>query len=104
MSKFKPVRVNARAIPATDVPDYWLPVIIAIDPNIRRSPSCSAVVPKLCASREAALGRAEMFIERECSTWRRRRDGWRVAPNGDTLLPDHYGATWLLQIPEGVAA
>jgi hypothetical protein len=90
----KSLRVQARAVPATDVPGYWLPVIVSIDPEIRRSPLGSAVLPELCAHMELALGRAERFVSREYSTWKKRRDGWRVAPDSETLLPDHRRAPW----------
>jgi hypothetical protein len=43
-SKFKPVRVQASAIPAVDVPNYWLPALGCIDPNITPAPSCRAVI------------------------------------------------------------
>ena len=90
----KALRVQARAIPATDVPGYWLPVIVSIDPEIRRSPLGSAVLPELCAHMESALSRAERFVSREYSTWKERRDGWRVAPDSETFLPDHRRAPW----------
>jgi hypothetical protein len=90
----KPLRVQASAIPAADVPGYWLPVIVSIDPEIRRSPLGNAVIPELCARMETALSRAERIVSREYSTWKRRRDGWRVAPDGDALLPDHDRAPW----------
>jgi hypothetical protein len=90
----KPLRVQASAIPATDFPGYWLPVIVFIDPEIRRSPLGNAVIPKLCARRESALSRAERVVSIEYPTWKRRRDGWLVAPDGDALLPDHDRAPW----------
>jgi hypothetical protein len=103
-SKFKPVRVQASAIPAADVYGYWLPALVGIDPNIRPDPSCRAVVPELCARKESALRRAERIVAERYRTWKVRRDGWRVAPDGDTLLPNHDGASWYLHFPENHAA
>lgn len=102
MRKFKPVRVQASAIEAADFPNYWIPVIIAISPDIAPGPSGRGVIPKLCGRREWALSRAEEFISTRCATWRRRRDGWRVAPDGDTSLPE--GASWYLHFPDSHAA
>jgi hypothetical protein len=93
-SKSKLLRVQASAIPATDIPGYWLPVIVSVDPEIRRGPLGNAVIPELCARMEWALSRAERIVSREYSTWKQRRGGWRVAPDGDALLPDHSGAPW----------
>ena len=97
-------RVQASAIPATDIPGYWLPVIVTIDPEIRRTPLGNAVFPKLCAHRESALRCAEEVVARHYSTWKRRRDGWRIAPDGDALLPDHRGAPWLQYFDPSAAA
>lgn len=97
-------RVNASAIPAADVPGYWLPALICIDPNIRPAPSSRAVIPELCARRESALRRAKRIVATEYRTWKVRRDGWRVAPDRDALLPDHSGASWYLHFPENHAA
>jgi hypothetical protein len=90
----KSLRVQASVVPASDGPGYWLPVIVSIDPEIRRGPLGNAVIPELCARMEWALSRAEWVVSREYSTWKKRRDGWRVAPDTDTLLPDHAGAPW----------
>jgi hypothetical protein len=73
----KSLRVQASAIPAADIPGYWLPVIVSIDPEIRRSPLGNAVIPELCARMETALSRAEKIVSREYSTWSGgATDGW----------------------------
>ena len=58
-SNSKSLRVQAGAIPATDVSGYWLPVIVTIDPEIRSSPIGNAVIPELCTRMDWALSRAE---------------------------------------------
>jgi hypothetical protein len=96
----KPVRVHAGAVPATDVPGHWLPAIVAVDPDTPYGFTFwNSVIPKMFVSKETAVAVAARHIEQACRSWK-LNDGWRVAPDGYTTLPDYPRSKWK---PAGLA-